>query len=363
MSARGPAKELLPLSTPSPQSLSISIARSKAWLTLPPSRVHPDWGPPRDKQTRLHMSTPGFTGTSCTPYTKSVGIDVCGRSNGDSGVDVVRRASYASLGGKHLRRTSSAGTTVSTRLRSKFTKFNGRKSLLGGGNRLNMEPQAKVRQAVIKSLTTVGVPGNIDLLEVIAERLYDSDVQVQRQAVMALTVLIAPVVDGPIERNDDDVGDNGVKRISELMAVFRSQLLLLIEHRSNKCRSAALEGLKVVAKPGDYTCLKKLVANIHQIAHLDAVQLLRKIATPSSNAVVIDCLLYCIRTHDEKMCDDEKTSQAQLKWYVDYLKEVSVLVAHGITIDVTLVSEHANMSLLIFGCVRLCLCLSVCCAL
>ena len=228
-----------------------------------------------------------------------------------------------------------------------------------------MEPQAKVRQAVIKSLTTVGVPGNIDLLEVIAERLYDSDVQVQRQAVMAITVLIAPVVDGPIGRKneDEDVGDNSVKRISELMAVFRSQLLLLIEHRSNKCRSAALEGLKVVAKPGDYTCLKMLVANIHQLTHFDAVQLLQKIATPSSNAVVIDCLLYCIRTHDEKMCDDEKTSRAQLKIYVDYLKEVSVLVVHGITIDVTLVSEHANMSLLIFGCVRLCLCLSVCCAL
>jgi hypothetical protein len=195
-----------------------------------------------------------------------------------------------------------------------------------------MEPQAKVRQAVIKSFTTVGVPGNIDLLEVIAERLYDSDVQVQRQAVMALTVLIAPVVDGPIERNDEDVGDNSVKRISEVMAAFRSQLLLLIEHRSHKCRSAALEGLKVIAKPGDYTCLKMLVANIHQLTHLDAVQLVQKIATPSSYAVVIDCLFYCIRTHDEKTCDDAKTSQAQLKFYVDYLKEVSVHVAHGRTI-------------------------------
>jgi len=192
---------------------------------------------------------------------------------------------------------------------------------------MNMEPLAKVRQAVIKSLTTVGVPGDIELLEVITERLHDSDLQVQRQAVLALTVLIVPVIHGPIERHDEDVeiGDNIGQRISELMAIFRSLLLLFIEHRSNKCRQAALEGLKVIAKPGDFNCLNKLVTNIHQLPHLDAVQILKRIATPSSYNVVIDCLFYCIQSHDEKMCEDEKASQAQLKFYVDYLKEVSCM--------------------------------------
>jgi len=364
-SARGPPKELLPLSTPSPQSLSISIARSRAWLTLPPSRL--GFG---DKQTRLHSITPGSSpGPKRTPNAKGVGLDISGRSDGDAGASalrtasgVLRTASGASAGGTHVGRTGSVGTNIgrtgstgtaaSVRLHSvtnvsrtgsgagskpgqsrgqeKKVTERRRSSVFGGAKRpsgMNMEPLAKVRQAVIKSLTTVGVPGDIELLEVITERLHDSDLQVQRQAVLALTVLIVPVIHGPIERHDEDVeiGDNIGQRISELMAIFRSLLLLFIEHRSNKCRQAALEGLKVIAKPGDFNCLNKLVTNIHQLPHLDAVQILKRIATPSSYNVVIDCLFYCIQSHDEKMCEDEKASQAQLKFYVDYLKEVSCM--------------------------------------
>jgi len=49
----------------------------------------------------------------------------------------------------------------------------------------------------------------------------------------------------------------------------------MIEDRSNQTRKAALEGLKIIAKPGDFTCLSMLVTNIHQINHFEAVKCVR----------------------------------------------------------------------------------------
>ena len=186
-----------------------------------------------------------------------------------------------------------------------------------------MEPEAKVRQAVLKSLQQIGVPGDLDLLEILAERLHDVDIKVRTQAVEALTFLIVPVFNGPAIQEEGEDGAQQGLRIAEVMASFRSQLLQLIEHRSNTCRKVALEGLKIIAKPGDFTCLNSLVTNIHQLNHYETLRLLQRIAMPNHYTLVLDTIFYVLRSHEEKTCEDEKDSNNMLRFYVGYLKEAA----------------------------------------
>jgi hypothetical protein len=330
----------LPLSLPTAQSLSISSARSRVWLTLPKSRIHPKWTPSEDGRAKTHresLTKRSWRASNCTDNitlsrsSRRVSIQPGSsprmerlESTSSTLPGLSKNLSMSSISSAPFafERLSSVGSRKSATVPGKQSK---RSKRFGAGRpRHNMEPDARVRQAVLKSLELIGMPGDIDMLEVIAERLLDVARQVRVQAVQAMTVLVVPVIKGPVNIDPDDPEhSNAAKRISEIMASFRSQLLEMIEDRSFKCRTAALEGLKIIAKLGDITCLNSLVKNIAYLNHFETVVLLKKIATRSSYDVVLDCILYCLKTHDEKLCEDEKVSQSQLKFYVEYIKVVA----------------------------------------
>jgi hypothetical protein len=284
--------EPLPLSSPSAYSVSISATRSRVWLTPPNSRIQKQWAPPKDMQPTRDPLQTTFSG----------------------------RGSEEAI---PIARTSSGGQSVQSRksgTSSNMLRRNPKKSLALANK---MEPEAKVRQAVLKSLQQIGVPGDLDLLEILSERLHDVDIKVRTQAVEALTFLIVPVFNGPAIQEEGEDGAQQGLRIAEVMASFRSQLLQLIEHRSNTCRKVALEGLKIIAKPGDFTCLNSLVTNIHQLNHYETLRLLQRIAMPNHYTLVLDTIFYVLRSHEEKTCEDEKDSNNMLRFYVGYLKEAA----------------------------------------
>ena len=352
----------LPLSTPSQQSLSISAARRRVWLTPPNSRLHEVWGlhdsirsPSRG---RVSVAT-DHSSSAATPAPASPLLVPTGRTGSASSIKTTAMASPArepAIGrttSSMLGRTESSGTRASFISRTGSSTAAGPRSLerrrSSAGRRLsvriaNMEPDAKVRQAVIKSLQSVATPGNLDVLDVVAERLLDPDLQVRRQTVQALTVLIAPVVSGPTGEIEEAAGDDAGKRISDVMASFRSILLQMIEDRSSKFRTAALEGLKVIAKPGDFTALNLLVKNIHQLNHFEVVQLLKRIATPNTYQVVKDCIFFCLRKHDEKVCEDHKVSQAQLRFYVDFIKSATTHGHRDTVLQLVSITKEVHIS-------------------
>jgi len=332
----------LPLSTPSQPSLNISASRRRAWLTPPKSRMHAVWTPQDSMRGRQSVATDNSSSAVATPAAPA------------SPLPPGRTISASSFTAPKFGRTDSAGIRASFVMRAGSSSSAGpRQSRLerrksSAGRRVsvrvaNMEPDSKVRTAVIKSLESVAVPGNLDVLQVVAERLFDPDLQVRRQTVQALTILIVPVVNGPTSEMEE-AGDDAGKRISEIMASFRTILLQMIEDRSSKFRAAALDGLKVIAKPGDFTALHLLVNNIHQLNHFEVVQLLKKIATPNTYQVVMDCIFFCLRTHDEKLCEDEKTSQAQLRFYVDFLKSTATHGHRDTLLQLVRLTKEVNIS-------------------
>ena len=298
----------LPLTLPSDSSLRLSIARSKAWLRPPKSRDLLQTGSPLNqgsKTQRAHFLITKSAYSALllggTPNHLCNKIIPDEESRFESGSP---RKTSAFSGSSRKKRSP-------RRESSKLTPH-------------NMEPNVGVRLAVIKSLSLIGSHGDLDLIEVLSERFHDSDKQVCVQAVQAITLLIVPVINGPIHVGPEDPEhSSATKRINEIIASFRSKLLEMIPDRNGKTRAAALEGLGLIAKPGDVTCLNILVKNVFQLKHYETVIVLKKIATRTAYQTVMDCLLFVIRKHEEKLCPDENTSRMYLKFYVDYLKIVA----------------------------------------
>ena len=318
----------LPLSLPSDSSLRLSRARSKAWLCPPKSRDLLHTGSPLNQGSKTQRAHFIITKSSCSA------LLLGGTAN--------------HLCNKVMPDEESRFESGSPRKTSAFSgSFRKKRSPRRESSKLtphNMEPNVGVRLAVIKSLSLIGSHGDLDLIEVLSERFHDSDKQVCVQAVQAITLLIVPVINGPIDVGPEDPEhSSATKRINEIIASFRSKLLEMIPDRNGKTRAAALEGLRLIAKPGDVTCLNMLVKNVFQLKHYETVTVLKKIATRTAYKTVMDCLLFVIRKHEEKLCPDENTSRMYLKFYVDYLKIVAGPGNREAILKLVQITKEANL--------------------